>query len=386
MYSVSTLFSNILIILLWLVLSTFPALAISNNISRQKQMDTVPSPTVSTKGEEFFGVLEYGPELINDRLGLRLAGNSNWYAPNGIFGLRLDAGLVQNELRHDMAKFLLSMGTNPDQVNQLVFSAGWLQRYAWERFPIIGEQGHHQDQYMLGGEYKCNLQPISSGPAPGIIISLSSAYYWGKSIEFPTKWCKASRPEKDEHGVITRESYCYSYGVGGGSRFEALAGGELTWHALSLELRAGLRHREWEDWGDGSLIQGHHGLHPGESDAPRAIIQLTWHNFLSCEMSPYYSWEPDLYVLGGSIQRGITPQLSLIARTEVVQGRGLPDDICYFCGLVYSFGAQSNPSPKSDWLIPVHGTNNEYLAPHLRQPRMTSWPEFEIDFTQKYSD
>jgi hypothetical protein len=378
MRSIITLLPNILIIWLWIVLNTIPALAMLSDISQQEQVSPVLFPIISTKGEEFWRAVEFGPELVNNRLGLRLAGNGNWYAPNGFWGLRLDAGLVQNELRHDMAKLFLSIGTKPEEVSQLIFSAGWLQRYAWEKFPKINEQGHHQDQYMMGGEYRRELLALRSGLNPSVSASLSSAYCQAKSVAFPTIWCKVYPPKQYKTFIDTSRD-CYAYGLGGGSRFEGLAGFELGWQAVELSLRAGIRHRIWEKWG---FILHHHSFYPGESDAPRAIVQLTWRDLLGCELNPYYSWEPDLQVLGGAILRSITPQLSLVARAEVVKGRGLSDDTHYFCGLQYSFGTQSNPSSKSDWLTPVYGADNEYLAPHLRQPCWNTWNEGESDFTQ----
>jgi len=58
--------------------------------------------------------------------------NGQWYSADERYGLRLDAGIVQNELRSEMAKALLSLGAKLDDTSKLVVSTGWLQRYVWD--------------------------------------------------------------------------------------------------------------------------------------------------------------------------------------------------------------------------------------------------------------
>jgi Tfp pilus assembly protein PilW len=67
--------------------------------------------------------------------------------------------------------------------------------------------------------------------------------------------------------------------------------------------------------------------------------------------------------LGGSIQRPIDQNLSLVVRAELVQGQDLPDDTLYFCVLQYSFGPQTTSTNfnNTNWLTPVYGSNTEYL-------------------------
>jgi len=105
---------------------------------------------------------------------------------DSLLGLRFDAGLVQNELRYDMAKLLLSAGFKIDAVSQLVFSAGWLQCYVWWNFDdfCVGkksidikrldlhEQGLNQTQYIVGAEYKRELLSLGAWLILGLSISL----------------------------------------------------------------------------------------------------------------------------------------------------------------------------------------------------------------------
>jgi hypothetical protein len=128
------------------------------------------------KEQNLWCFLEFGPELRNDHFALRIAGGGQWYTPDNKYGLRLDAGIAQDELRPELSKVLLSGGAKLTEKDQLVFSAGWLQRYAWIDVPKLGEKGDGLSQYLTGLEYRHELRSLGSTLAPGILFLLNGTY------------------------------------------------------------------------------------------------------------------------------------------------------------------------------------------------------------------
>jgi hypothetical protein len=202
-----------------------------------------------------------------------------------------------------MTKLLLSTGFKLDKSNQLVFSTGWLQRYAWDNlnnlsaikaytdalgkeFFNLGKHGFDQNQYTLGAEYKREILPLGTGLTPGISVSLSNVYSHSKGRAFPWKLFKENPPNKKGHFWTDY----WAFALGGGSRLETLAGVKLDWQAFELGLQSGLRHRDWDFFG---YLQGY-AYDYEKSNAPMVVVQLTWRELLGYKLSPYYSWEPDL--------------------------------------------------------------------------------------------
>jgi hypothetical protein len=323
--------------------------------------------------------LEGGGELINNRLGLRLGGGGTLYTADKRQGLRLDGAVVQSDSRPEMLRLLLSAGSKIGQDNQAVLSAGWLNRYAWGNYVGVGDQGDNLNQYVLGLELERRLREPSQGTLPGVSVSLSGLYF---NVDSKTVW--SGNQDFEDSRALTR--YFSEYGLGGGSQYEALAGVELSWKPLSLELRAGMRHKEYDEY---------LGQVSSSQDAPKAQARLNLHDLLGCQLSGYYTWDPDLKVLGGQARRQLWGPLGLLTRVEQVQGQDRPDDNRLFLGLDLWFGgtpgrAAALPSSlaraekeeetvrqrqeayaRGDWLRPVRGSEVEYLQVMRQVQRQT---------------
>lgn len=321
--------------------------------------------------------LEGGGESFNGRLGLRLGGGGTWYTADKRQGLRLDGAVVQGESRRELLRLLLSAGSKIGQDNQAVLSAGWLNRYAWGNYAGVGDQGDHLNQYVLGMELERRLREMSQeNSLPGISASLSGLYF---KVDSKTVW--SGYQDLEDSRAYTR--YFSEYGLAGGSQYEALAGLEFSWKPLSLELRAGLRHKEYDEY---------LGQPSSSQDAPKAQTRLTLHDLAGCELSGFYTWDPDLRVLGGQVRRQLWGPLGLLARAEQVRGEDRPDDSRIFLGLDLGFGGLGGALPaalaqaqkeeqtvrrreqayaRGDWLRPVRGSDVEYLQVMRQVQRQT---------------
>lgn len=334
----------------------------------------------SPDGTKLFS-LESGGEMVNRRLGLRLGGGATWYTADKRQGLRLDGAVVQGDSRHELLRLLLSAGSRLGQDSQVVLSAGWLNRYAWGNYNGVGDQGDHLNQYVLGMELQRRLRQPTDGPLPGVSASLSGLYF---NVDSKTVW--RGYQDLEDSRAFTR--FYSEYGLGGGSQYEALAGVALAWKPLSLELRAGLRHKEYEEYlGKPSQSQ----------DAPKALGRLTLHDLLGCELTGFYTWDPDLKILGGEARRPLWGPLGLVGRAEQVTGQDRPDDTRYFLGLDLWLGTEPGPRGSSalpgvlaraeqerqavqvrqeayargDWLRPVRGSEVEYVQVMRQVQRQT---------------
>lgn len=334
----------------------------------------------SPDGSKLFN-LEGGGEVVNRRLGLRLGGGATWYTADRRQGLRLEGAVVQGEARHEILRLLLSAGSKLDEESQAVVSAGWLNRYAWGNYPGVGDQGDHLNQYVLGLGLERRLRRPGEAWLPGVTASLSGLYY---QVDSKTVW--SGYQDVEDSRSFTR--YFSEYGLGGGRQYEALAGVELAWKPLSLELRAGLRHKEFDQ---------HLGRSSQEQDAPKALGRLTLHDLLGCELSGFYTWDPDLRVLGGEARRQLWGPFGLVGRAEQVTGEDRPDDTRYFLGLDLWLGSQPRPRGASalpaalagaererqearerreayhsgDWLRPVRGSEVEHVQVMRQVQRQT---------------
>jgi hypothetical protein len=292
---------------------------------------------------------------MNNQLGLRVTNNSKWYSPKGQYGFLLNTGIVQNDLRSEIGKVLFTTGTKLNETSQIVFSSGWLQRHTKNYFSgLSGGQDKQVGQSMAGAEYRCELRPIDpKSLAPGMTVSLGSIYYQSESKKVGQR-----------NFIYNKErNYVFNYGLGGGSQIEPLAGFELGWRDLSLDLHAGVRHRKYDESLDYNSIV---------SDAPIASAQLNIFNFLGCQLTTHYIWEPDLQILGGGIYKAINQKMSFIAQTDFIRSQDQMDDTRCFLGIQYNFGSGPKLNPRkhtrdddrddnNDWLKPVHGSNTEYL-------------------------
>jgi len=333
--------------------------------------------------------LEGGGETVNRRLGLRLGGATTLYTADKRLGLRLDGAMVQSDSQNELLRLLLSAGSRLGQDSQVVASAGWLNRYAWGNYSSLGDQGGHLNQYVLGLEVERRLRQRSNDLLPAVSASLSSLYF---KSDNKTVWSGYQTLETNQ-GII----YSYSeYGLGGGSQQEAMAGLELGWQPLTLELRAGLRHKEFEEY---------LGRSSESQDAPKLGGRLTGHDVLGCEFSGFYTWDPDLKVFGGEARRQLWGPLGLVARAEQVSGADRPDDTCYFLGFDLWLGSQAMPRganalpgalakaqeerqtvqmrqeayARGDWLRPVRGSEVEYVEVMRQVQRQTRLTEVVKD-------
>jgi hypothetical protein len=320
-----------------------------------------------SKAQGFLWTSESRPELelMNNQLGLRAINISKWYSPEGQFCFLLNTGIVQNDLRSEIGKVLFTTGTKLNEKNQLVFSSSWLQRHIDNIFSdFSGGQDNRVDQYMSGIEYRCNLRPIDlKSLAPGITASLGSMYYQTESKKLGQRELSLFSIESDIISLPFRYVAGYGLGVGGGSQIESLAGLELSWRNLRLDLHTGFRHKHYDEFLSYSSIA---------SDAPTSSVQLSLFNFLGCQLATHYLWEPDQQILGGGIYKTINQKMSLIAQTDFIQSQDQMDDTKYFLGIQYNFGPEPKRTTRKhtrdddsddndDWLKPVHGSNIEYL-------------------------
>ena len=140
--------------------------------------------------------------------------------------------------------------------------AGWLNRYVWGNYSEVGDQGDHLNKYVLGVELERRLRQRSADLLPGISASLSGLYF---QVDSKTVW--SGYQNFEDSRAFTR--YFSEYGLGGGTQYEALAGLELSWKPLSLEVRAGLRHKEFEEY---------LGKTSQRQDAPKVMGRLTLHD------------------------------------------------------------------------------------------------------------
>jgi hypothetical protein len=314
--------------------------------------------------------LEGGAEVVDNRMGFRLGGGGSLYTADKRRGLRLDAATVQGDSQREMLKLLLSAGSKLGEQNQFVVTAGWLNRYAWGNFSDMGDLGDNLSQYVVGMELERQLRNRTADLSPGISTSLSTLYFKSES---KTLWTGQRTGENNS----SYYHYLYEYGLGGGTQYEALAGVRLAWKLVTLELQAGFRHKEYEEY-LGNAARG--------DDAPKASARLTLNEVLGNELSAYHTWDPDLKVMGAGLRRPLWAGLHLAARGEFVKGEDRPDDSRYFLGLEYWFGG-SKPKPiqrqtasadkaekqreseverrdayaKGDWLRPVRGSEAEYI-------------------------
>ncbi len=334
--------------------------------------------------------VEGGAEVVDNRMAFRLGAGGSLYTADRRLGLRLDAAAVQGDAQREMLKLLLSAGAKLGQQNQLVFSAGWLNRYAWGDFDGVGEQGDNLSQYVLGLELERQLRQESEDASPGIAAFLTALYFQSES---KTVWSGA---RIDENNSLYYR-YFYEYGLAGGSQYETLAGLRFSLKRASLELQAGFRHKEYEEY-LGNASSG--------SDAPKAAARLTLGQVLGNELSAHYTWDPDLRVAGAGLRRPLGGRWSLSARAEQAQGEDRAEDLRYYLGLDYWFGG-SKPArqaqtasassmasqrrekaqeaeedrrqaqARGDWLKPVRGSEVEYLQVLRQVQRKTRVWEVE---------
>ena len=303
--------------------------------------------------------MESGAETVNGRVGGRLGLNGSLYTPERRWGFRFDAADVESEERREILNLLFSAGTLIGEDAKFVASAGWLSRYAWTSIDGLGDQGDQFNQYVAAAELEKQLRAKSADLFPGVAASLSGLFFKSDS---KTLW--SGQEVFESSSTLTR--YFSQYGIGGGSQYEALAGLSFLWNAATLDVRGGLRHKEFDEYlGNASTKQ----------DAPKIMTRFALNDIFGGQVAAYYTWDTDLWVLGAEVRRNLYGPLGIVARAETVQGSDRPDDNRFFVGLDLAFGsaneitlaskelasrAASSPY-RGDWLKPVTGSNVEYL-------------------------
>ena len=358
--------------------------------------DTVPEstrPELSSSGLRFgqdlrnsdgtrLFVVDIGPEWVEDSIGLRLSGSGTLYSPLRRYGIRLDGAYLQSKERRELSKVLISLGAAYRQDSELIATAGWLNRYHYEDFNVVGEQGDHFDQFSLGMHWGHAIIPRADGMKPGVRLSLEGLYYNVSSEIVYNRW--ETLIESDNVNTC-ENTYLWEYALGGGQQSEALLGLEFGWPMVTLQLQGGYRGKEYEKY------LGH--AKQTESD-PKGKVRLTFHDIADFRLVGFLDWDPDLTIAGAETSRTLIGPLSLLARAEFVNRDQMLDEARCFLGLRLMFphkkaalGISSSGKKRSEpgkdlilghWLQPVEGTATDHLMVLRKLTRRTLVTQTDI--------
>jgi len=319
-----------------------------------------------------------GPEWVEGTIGVRLFGSGTLYSPQRRYGIRLDGAYVQSEERRELAKVLVSLGAAYKQDSELIGTAAWLNRYHFENYDLVGEQGDHFDQFSLGMHWRHAINPMVDGMKPGVRLSFEGLYY---NVSSETVYSR--RETLLEPGY--ENTYLWEYALGGGQQYEGLLGMEFGWPIATLHLQGGYRGKEYEEY------LGY--AEQSESD-PKAKIRLTFHDIVGFRLLGFFDWDPDLTIAGAETSKTLIGPLSFLARAEYVKRDQMLDETRYFLGFKLMFPYKKSPGEISSagkmsaepgknpilghWLQPVEGTAYDHLMVLRKLTRRTLVDQIDL--------
>jgi hypothetical protein len=317
------------------------------------------------KVADFLGVgglsMQVGPQLLDEDAYLRFQASAQIPTASYRRGLRFDGTYAYSVEGNQLVHLNGTVGSKFFGGGQVLFTAGYLQRYMSADFPTsqanwfpdIEHQGGDMSQLMVAGElqYAFSKIPETDDPSLGIFVR-----GWQATVD--SVLLGTEQAILQDGGLYTLE-----YGFGGGQETMLAAGCILGGKTMEIRPSLGVVSREYEEF------LGHEAE---EEQSPSGNLEINLKEFMGGSAGLYLNYDPDLQIYGGKFNIPISDAFALGGKLQYANSDSLAGEWQIYLGLQYAMGRiddhgkpqapQARRKPKDiSWLRPVAGATQDII-------------------------